>query len=87
VRPILRTGLARTLSSKEPPKLLLRPPQRMAESCVLVNIIVIIMQWMNCRFSVIKGKEFVLCGSSDERILQLPLNELFNEPTVHRSVP
>src|SRR5262245_35115931 len=34
-----------------------RSSQRRAESCAAVNIIVRIMKWSNCRFSVIKRKE------------------------------
>ena len=34
-------------------------PQRIRESCTAVNIIVTIMKWPNCRFSVIKSKELV----------------------------
>ena len=33
--------------------------QRKAESCVAINIIVIIMKLWNCRFSIIKRKEII----------------------------
>src|SRR5436190_22067162 len=42
--------------ASEPPQVLLRPPQRIAESCLVVNIIVTIMKWRNCLFSVIKSE-------------------------------
>jgi hypothetical protein len=46
--------------AREPSNLLHDFPQRIGESCVVVNIIVIIMKYRNCRFGVIKRKEFVL---------------------------
>jgi hypothetical protein len=43
-----------------------------AESCAAVNIIVTIMKWSNCRFSVIKSQESTV---------------LTIEPLIHRSFP
>src|SRR5262249_22566213 len=55
-----------------------RSSQRMAESCAAVNIIVIIMKWWNCRFSVIKSQEFVLLWIERREELEASTNELFN---------
>ena len=52
--------------------------QRIAESCVTINIIVIIMKLWNCRFSVIKSKEFVLLWIERREELEASTNELFN---------
>lgn len=55
-----------------------RSSQQMAESCAAVNIIVTIMKWSNCRFSIIKSKEFVLLWIERREELEASTNELFN---------
>ena len=45
---------------------------------MVVNIIVIIMKWRNCRFSVISSKEFVLVWIERREDPEAATNELFN---------
>src|SRR5262245_53960035 len=44
-------------------------PHRIAESCLAVNIIVIIMKLWNCRFSAIKQWGRQLAGTTDDHVI------------------
>jgi NADPH2:quinone reductase len=50
----------------------------MSESCVTINIIVIIMKLWNCLFSVIKSKEFLLLWIERREEPEGSTNESFN---------
>src|SRR5436190_18847391 len=87
VRPLLRPVVRAHNRAREPPKLLLKPPP--------TNSGVVRSSQYHCdnnemaELSVLGhkgGRSLCSCGSRDEKVLKLPLNELFND-TVHRSFP
>jgi hypothetical protein len=58
--------------------LLPTPSQRISESCVTVNIIVTIMKWRNCVFSVITSGEFLLLWIDRREDPESSTNEWFD---------
>ena len=65
--------------------------RRIAESCVTINIIVIIMKLWNCRFSVIKSKEVVPLWIERREEVEARATSGSTvpaiEPAIHRSFP